>query len=102
MNIRSFALIFFLQGFGFETAMAAGEVENVRFGVLRQAGDQYVLAEETARIPRLYKDSGFRFGISFENPRCVRIEWYEVVHLPAPVRQTSGDLRQVEPQALKS
>ncbi len=83
-------------------AFAASDVVNVRFGILRQVGDDYVIARETTRIPRRLKDTGFRFGISFENPQRADIQWYEVVRLPKELAETSGTLRRLAPRILKT
>ncbi len=81
----------------------SGPAQNVRFGILRlAANDQYELDQETRRIPKKLKDTGFRFGISFENPSCQQIEWYEVVHLPADVTQATGNMRRDAQRALKT
>jgi hypothetical protein len=37
--------------------------------------------------------SGFRFGISFDNPDRKYIEWHEAIHLPGALKQLSGGLQ---------
>src|SRR5688500_2908613 len=75
---------------------AAAQVQDVKFGILRLVSDgEYELDIETTRIPRRLKDTGFRFGVSFSNPTGKTIEWYEMVHLPAQVRQLTGGLQQL-------
>jgi hypothetical protein len=52
---------------------------------------------ETKRIPRRLKDTGFRWGITFDNPKGKEIGWYEIIHLPARLNQLSGDSSEVGP-----
>lgn len=83
------------------TARAAPVIQNVRFGILRAVESDYEIAEDTTRIPMRFKKTGFRFGISFENPTCAEIAWYEVIHLPGEMKATSGALKRLEPRLLK-
>lgn len=57
---------------------------------------------ETRRIPRRMKETGFRWGIAFDNPSGEDVSWYEVVRLPARLKQLSGDLGKVTPTEVKS
>lgn len=79
------------------------DLSNFRFGIIRSAQDGvYEFVAETTRIPRRYKDTGFRFGVGFENPKGATIEWYEIIHLPADMRQVSGDLQRTNSRTLRS
>src|SRR5437868_15365835 len=79
------------------------DVGKFKFGILRlKSNGDYVMDVETTRIPLMLKDTGFRFGISFENPAGEMIEWYEVVQLPSPLKQVGGGLVQVGRNVLQS
>ena len=85
------------------TTQAAPKLTNFRFGTLRiVSDDEYEVADNTRRIPRRLKATGFRFGIGFDNPTRSPIEWYEVMHLPMRPKEASGDLRHDGPQSLRS
>lgn len=74
-----------------------------RFGLLVPDQDGgYRLEQETARIPRKYKDSGLRFGVEFTNWDRLPLDFYEVVHFPQDVAQATGNLRRVEPRTLRT
>ena len=76
--------------------LQASRIEQVKFGILRVlANGDYELDAETTHIPLVLKDTGFRYGIAFDNPLGTPIEWYEVLHLPAEMPQLSGDLRSI-------
>src|SRR2546427_2562413 len=63
---------------------AAPELTNFRFGILRTIADGVFEFESlTRRIPLTTKNTGFRFGVGFDNPQCEPVEWYEVMYLPA-------------------
>ena len=82
---------------------AWAQVQNVRFGILAQEPDgSYALKTETQTIPRHYKETGFRFGIAFDNPNRDQITWYEVVHLPLEPSAATGNLRKDAPRTLKT
>jgi len=101
--VWALAALVFASAHMIASAQQSAVVQHVKFGILRlMANGEYELDRETARIPRRYKSSGFRFGVAFDNPSGARIEWYEVVHLPAKPRQLSGDLRQVKPTVLQT
>jgi hypothetical protein len=57
---------------------------------------------ETTRIPQKLKDTGFRFGVAFDNPNRETIEWYEVIRLPSQLREVGGFLHQTNPKTLQS
>jgi hypothetical protein len=85
------------------TGPAVADVSHFKFGILKEtSASEYSMAVETTRIPRKLKQSGFRFGVSFDNPGRDQIEWYEVVHLPSPVREVSGDLNRAESRTLRT
>jgi hypothetical protein len=74
-----------------------------RFGILAPDRDGYYrLAQETTRIPRRYKATGFRFGIEFTNWDRVPLDWYEVIHAPKAFGQVTGNATQAAPQVLRS
>ena len=75
-------------------AAAPPKIVNIRFGIVREVSEGvFDFVQETTRIPRKLKDTGFRFGIGFDNPKCESIEWYELVHLPAELKEVSGDMQ---------
>lgn len=84
-------------------AHAEPRIENIKFGILRKMpnGD-YSMDIETTRIPRKLKETGFRFGIAFDNPKADTIQWYKLVRLPSPVHEVSGNLRQTSQNMLQS
>lgn len=76
---------------------------NFRFGIIQPIGDgifEYVA--ETTRIPRRYKNTGFRFGVGFDNPQNALIEWYEIVRLPEDLRQVSGNLQRTSTRTMRT
>lgn len=76
---------------------------NFRFGIIREVTEgEFEFVEETTRIPRRYKNSGFRWGIGFDNPGCIPIEWYENVHLPGDVKSVSGTLQKARTRVMRS
>jgi hypothetical protein len=84
-------------------ARAELDIQDIKFGILRQVSpDEYRMDVETVRIPRKLKDTGFRFGIEFRNPRRDHIQWFEVVYLPEPLVEASGNTRKVAPQAIQT
>jgi len=82
---------------------AETDVKHFKFGILKEMrSGEYRIDVETTRIPRKLKETGFRFGVAFDNPSGKAIEWYEVVHLPSQLREVSGNLRQVNPKAVQT
>lgn len=76
---------------------------NFRFGILREvARDEFEFVEETTRIPRRYRSSGFRWGVGFDNPSCAPMSWYENVHLPDDVKSVSGSLQRARTSVMRS
>ncbi len=82
-------------------AADAQPTHRLRFGIVRAdtALNKYVLAEETADLPRRFKDTGFRWGfdITPADAAAPYVCQY-VFHLPAPPDQVTGDLAEVNPQ----
>jgi hypothetical protein len=84
-------------------ARADVDVRDFKFGILREvAPDEYRMHIETTRIPQKLKDTGFRFGLEFQNPNRDAIQWFEVVHLPAPLTEATGNTRKVAPRAIQT
>ncbi len=78
-------------------------INNIRFGIIREVTQgEFEFLEETTRIPRRYKDSGFRWGIGFDNPSGASIEWYENVHLPSKLKQVSGNLQRTRNKVMRT
>ena len=74
-----------------------------RFGILAPDGDGgYRLEQETTRIPRRYKATGFRFGVEFTNWDRAPLDWHEVIHAPKAFTQVTGNAIQASPQVLRS
>lgn len=91
--LRARFLVFFGLSLFASSAFSDAIVENIRFGVLQPERDGYYSFDfETNRIPLRLKKAGFRFGIAFDNPTCQRIEWYEVIRLPSPLKKVTGNL----------
>jgi len=85
------------------TARAAPKLTNFRFGTLRIVSDGvFDFVSETRRIPRRWKDTGFRFGIGFDNPMREPIEWYEIMHLPESTKEVSGNFQRARTQSLRT
>ena len=74
-----------------ERTFADELVGHFRFGILRPTASGYEMARETTRVPRTLKDTGFRWGLAFDNPGNERIEWYETVRLPSAMIGLSGN-----------
>ena len=82
---------------------AAAEQINFRFGILRSVADGvFEFVSETRRIPFKTKDTGFRFGVGFDNPQCEAIEWHEVMHLPEETREVSGNFQRAGRKSLRT
>jgi hypothetical protein len=78
-------------------------VTNFRFGIIREVTEgDFEFVEETTRIPRKYKNSGFRWGIGFDNPSCASIEWYENIHLPTDLKTVSGNLQKTRTKVMRT
>ena len=76
---------------------------HYRFGILAPASDGgFLLSQETTRIPRRYKSSGFRWGIEFTNWDRLPLEWYEQIHFPRAAAQATGNLARVQPTVLRT
>jgi len=79
------------------------EITNIRFGVVRQISEGiFEFVEETTRIQRRLKSTGYRFGIGFDNPECKMIEWFEQIHLPKPLKEVTGNLQQARTSVMRS
>ncbi len=79
------------------------EIANVRFGVVRQVSEGiFEFVEETTRIQRRLKSTGYRFGVGFDNPKCEMIEWFEQIHLPKPLKEVTGNLQQARTSVMRS
>jgi hypothetical protein len=86
-------------------SLAAEEpkLANFRFGIVREVSeDIFEFVSETTQLPRKYKSTGFRWGIGFENPLCRPIEWYEVVHLPAELKEVSGNFQRTRTRTMRT
>ena len=84
-------------------AQASDGVTGFQFGILKSNSDgSFTLQTATTKIPRRLKDTGFRFGILFQNPRCQEIEWHEVIYLPDRPSKATGNLRRSTPTTLKT
>lgn len=95
MGILSALVFFFSLG-------TVANAQEFKFGVLRlMPNGQYTMDVETTRIPRRLKETGFRFGVAIDNPRGETIEWYPVIHLPAPLKQLTGGLEKVSPTVVR-
>ena len=82
---------------------APPEIVNIRFGIVREVSEGiFEFIQETTRIPRKLKDTGFRFGIGFENPKCEPIEWYELVHLPSELKEVSGNMQRTRNKVMRT
>lgn len=78
-------------------------VTNFRFGIVKPISEGvFEFVAETTCIPRRLKDTGFRFGVGFDNPRGEAIEWYEIVHLPSDLQQLSGDFQRTSKNTLRT
>lgn len=100
---RSFlALATLAAGRGSHTAEPV-VLTNFRFGIVREvASGVFDFLTETTRLPRRPKDTGFRWGIGFDNPACKPIEWYEVIHLPGPLKEVSGNFQKTRSQVMRT
>jgi hypothetical protein len=81
----------------------ADDAPRCRLGILRilPNGD-HEMDVETRQIPLRMLESGFRWGVTFENPSGKEISWYEIVHLPARLKEMSGDLSAVSINEVKT
>lgn len=78
-------------------------ITNFRFGILKEvAQGEFEFVSETTRIPLRLKGSGFRWGIGFDNPKCSPIEWYEEIHLPAPLKEVSGNFQRTRSTIMRT
>ena len=86
------------------TASAAlPDIVNIRFGIVREISEGiFEFVQQTTRIPRKLKDTGFRFGLGFENPTGEPIEWYELVHLPSELKEVSGNMQRTRNKVMRT
>jgi hypothetical protein len=97
------ALLALLASLAACSVRAEVELRNFKFGILKEVSpNEYRVDIETRRLPRKYKETGFRFGLEFDNPNREPIEWFEVVHLPAPLQDATGNTRKVAPRAIQT
>ena len=76
---------------------------NFRFGIVRPISENVFEFERlTTQIPRRFKNTGFRFGVGFDNPQCVPIEWYEVVQLPEELKDVSGNFQRNRSKTMRT
>ena len=98
--------ILFLLATTTASALAAAPqpmINNIRFGVVREvSAGIFEFVQETKQIPYRLKSTGFRFGITFDNPRRELIEWYEVVHFPAEPVNSSGNFERARSRTMKT
>jgi hypothetical protein len=89
---------------GFFCALSgSAHAQQFKFGILKMTRDGgYEIDVETTRIPQRLQSTGFRFGVAFDNPTGKEIEWYELMHLPMPLQQLSGGLREIDPKVLRT
>lgn len=79
------------------------QLTNFRFGIVREVSEGvFEFVSETTQLPRKLKSTGFRWGIGFDNPLCAPIEWYEVVHLPADLKEVTGNFQRTRTQTLRT
>jgi hypothetical protein len=82
---------------------AETDAHHFRFGILKPAPrGEWELEAETTTIPRRLKDTGFRFGVSFDNLEGKPMKWYYRMQLPRQLKEFSGGLRQVAPQLIQT
>ena len=100
---RSFLLLAALAAGRGSLAAARVGLTNFRFGVVREvASGIFEFVAETTRLPRQLKNTGFRWGLGFENPECKPIEWYEVLHLPGELKEVSGNFQRTRSQVMRT
>ena len=76
---------------------------NFRFGIIREVNEgDFEFISETTRIPRKHKTTGFRYGIGFENSQKKAIEWYEEVHLPADLKEVTGNFQRTRTRIMRT
>jgi hypothetical protein len=76
---------------------------NLRFGILREVSEgAFDFVSQGNRLPRRSKATGFRWGIGFDNPDCEPIEWYELVHLPAELKEVSGNFQRARTRTMRT
>ena len=88
-----------------KSALAVEEprLTNFRFGIIREVSEGvFDFVSETVRLPRRYKSTGFRWGVSFENPLSRPIEWYEIIHLPTDLKEVSGNLQRTRTRTMRT
>jgi hypothetical protein len=77
-------------------------LRNFEFGIVQPVSEGvFEFVELTRRLPLKTRASGFRWGLGFENPDCVPIEWYELIHLPRPTSTVSGNFQRARNRILR-
>jgi hypothetical protein len=84
-------------------AAAPHGLTNFRFGILRSVGPSlFEFVRYTTRIPLRFKETGFRFGVGFDNPKRKEIEWYEIIRLPEEATEVSGNFQRTSRKPLRT
>jgi len=66
---------------------------TVRFGIVTPSSDgDYLVLKETYKIPRHYKNTGFRFGFEIVSNNDVPFNYKYIIDTPSPPKQVSGVL----------
>jgi hypothetical protein len=88
---------------GVAEASSQPRLTNFFFGALREVSPGvFEYLESTRRLPRKLKNTGFRWGIGFDNPDGAQLEWHELVTLPAPLREVSGMLHRTSTTKIRT
>jgi hypothetical protein len=74
--------------------VGAEELQQIRFGIIatKQAGQPYMLTQETLVIPLRLKATGFRWGYEILIENSTEYRHRAVFHLPAPPVNITGGL----------
>ena len=96
------AVFFFVTGCAAtSTQNDPARIQHIRFGILKvnEAG-HYDVETQTTTIPKKLKDTGFRYGLVFDNPTGQDITRYVVAHLPSDPKDVTGGFRKSAPKTL--
>lgn len=82
---------------GGETVKRNGFVFDIAFGLIDPSSGGVQISKETLRIPRMSRESGFRYGLVIAELNRSRFKAQLVHYLPAQPKTLSGSLARKDP-----
>ncbi len=94
--VLSITAVIFLSGYTFVGDIQSRTYE-VKFGIMKEDNEgYYYVSTETTIIPRLYKETGFRWGYTVKEKRGMSFSIRKTLYLPDAPKQITGNLNNVK------